>query len=75
MNIQKSRANDLTVQQLRWFCQVYEVRSFAAAARTFGYSAPTIWEQVKRLEQNYGEVLFERSGTDHSTDTGGTDPV
>ena len=33
-----------------------------AAARTFGYSAPTIWEQVKRLEQNYGEVLFERVG-------------
>jgi DNA-binding transcriptional LysR family regulator len=62
MNIQNSRANDLTVQQLRWFCQVYEVRSFAGVARTFGYSSPTIWEQVKRLEHNYGEVLFERVG-------------
>ncbi len=58
----KLKANDLTVQQMRWFCQVFEQKSFAAAARKFGYSAPTIWEQVKQLENRYGEVLFKRVG-------------
>jgi DNA-binding transcriptional LysR family regulator len=62
MNESSLKANDLSVQQMRWFCQVFELRSFAAVARKFGYSAPTIWEQVKRLESSYGEVLFERVG-------------
>ncbi len=62
MNMARLNANDLTVQQMRWFCQVFEQRSFAAVARKCGYSAPTIWEQVKRLETQYGEVLFERVG-------------
>ncbi|TWU28700.1 LysR family transcriptional regulator [Bythopirellula polymerisocia] len=62
MNDSYLKSNDLTVQQLRWFCQVYELGSFAAAARQSGYAPPTLWEQVRKLEKKYGEKLFDRKG-------------
>lgn len=55
-------ANDLTVQQLRSFCVVYEHQSYSAAARAVGLAAPTLWEQVQAVERCYGAALFRREG-------------
>jgi DNA-binding transcriptional LysR family regulator len=55
-------ANDLTVQQLRSFCIVFEKQSYAAAAREVDLSVPTIWEQVRTLEKRYRTALFKRNG-------------
>ncbi|MCI0359264.1 MAG: LysR family transcriptional regulator, partial [Planctomycetaceae bacterium] len=55
-------ADDLAVAQLRSFCVVYERQSFSAAAREIGLATPTIWEQVRSLEQRYRTVLFTRRG-------------
>ncbi|HXG12300.1 MAG TPA: LysR family transcriptional regulator [Gemmataceae bacterium] len=57
-----SPADDLAVQQLRSFCIVFEKQSYSAAAREIGLSVPTIWEQVRGVEQRYGTVLFRRRG-------------
>jgi DNA-binding transcriptional LysR family regulator len=56
------RADELTVQQLRSFCTVYQRQSYSAAAKDLGMSVPTIWEQVRLLEQRYASSLFERRG-------------
>lgn len=55
-------ANDLTVQQLRSFCLVFQQESYAGAARNTDLSVPTIWEQVRMLEKRYGTILFRRQG-------------
>lgn len=52
----------LTVQQLRSFCTVFERQSYSQAARDRGLSIPTIWEQVRKLEQIYDAELFVRRG-------------
>jgi DNA-binding transcriptional LysR family regulator len=62
MKAHDSPADQLSVQQLRAFCLVFERQSFTAAATEMGLSAPTIWEQVRALEGRYGGVLFERRG-------------
>jgi DNA-binding transcriptional LysR family regulator len=56
------KADELTVQQLRSFCTVFERQSYSAAARQIGMSVPTIWEQVRSLERRYAQTLFERQG-------------
>jgi DNA-binding transcriptional LysR family regulator len=56
------KANELTVQQLRSFCMVFQQQSYSGAARTTDLSVPTIWEQVRMLEKRYGTVLFRREG-------------
>lgn len=56
------RSGDLSVQQLRTFCQVFRRQSYAAAARDLNLAVPTAWEQVKALEQRYGATLFNRCG-------------
>src|SRR3954468_19361609 len=56
------RANDLTVQQLRTFCVVFERRSYAAAAKDLELSVQTIWEQVQALGRHYATGLFEKQG-------------
>ena len=56
------RADELTVQQLRSFCTVFEKQSYSSAARQIGMSVPTIWEQVRSLERRYASTLFERQG-------------
>jgi DNA-binding transcriptional LysR family regulator len=62
MKAEPRPADQLSVQQLRAFCLVFERQSFTAAAAELGLSAPTIWEQVRALEGRYGGVLFERRG-------------
>jgi DNA-binding transcriptional LysR family regulator len=56
------RADELTVQQIRSFCVVFERQSCSAAAKELGFSVPTIWEQVRSLEKRYDARLFGRRG-------------
>jgi DNA-binding transcriptional LysR family regulator len=53
---------DLTLQQLKSFSEVCRKGSYAAAARTLVLSSPTVWEQMKGLEQHFGVPLFKRDG-------------
>ena len=53
---------DLTLQQLKSFSEVCRKGSYASAARTLVLSSPTVWEQMKGLEQHYGVRLFKRDG-------------
>src|SRR5262245_24834810 len=55
-------ADQLSVQQLRSFCVVYEKQSYAAAADQLRLPVPTLWEQVRTLEKRYDKVLFARRG-------------
>lgn len=55
-------ADQLTVQQLRSFCAVFERQSYAAAARELRLAVPTIWEQVRAVERRYETALFVRQG-------------
>jgi DNA-binding transcriptional LysR family regulator len=50
-----------TVQQLRYFLAAVEHGSFAAAADAMYIAAPSLSEQVKRLETQLGVVLFTRT--------------
>jgi DNA-binding transcriptional LysR family regulator len=56
------RADALAIRQVRAFCLVYQHQSYAAAARELKLSVPTIWEQVRMVEEQYGETLLERQG-------------
>ena len=55
-------ADQLTVQQLRTFCHVHELKSYSAAARKLNLSVPAVWEQVQSLQRRYGVELFEKVG-------------
>lgn len=52
----------LTSQQIRTFCDVYERGTYAATARAAGLSTSAVWEQVKELEKQYAVELFRRRG-------------
>lgn len=51
-----------TAQQLRSFNEVARLESFTAAATVLELSVPTVWHQVKKLEQEFGESLLSRDG-------------
>lgn len=53
---------DLGLPQLRSFCEVCRLGSYAEAARTQLLTGPAVWEQIKALERHYGVELFERQG-------------
>ncbi len=52
----------LTTQQIRTFCDVFERGTYAAAARAAGLSTSAVWEQVKEIEKQYAIELFRRRG-------------
>jgi DNA-binding transcriptional LysR family regulator len=58
----KSKAELLSLQQVRCFCAALELGSFTAAARTLGISQPAVAEQIRKLEQILGSDLFVRAG-------------
>jgi DNA-binding transcriptional LysR family regulator len=62
MSLISLRSDELTIQQLRSFCAVYEHGSYADAAEHLGIAIPTIWEQVRTMASRYGVTLFRRSG-------------
>jgi len=53
---------DVTLTQLRSFCEVCRLGSYAAAAREVLLTTPAVWEQVHALERHYGGPLLERRG-------------
>src|SRR6266436_3392464 len=60
--IDLNTADNLSVQQIRSFCVVFEKQSYAAAATELKLAVPTIWEQVRTLEKQYQAALFVRRG-------------
>lgn len=51
---------DITVAQLRSFCEVCRQQGFAPAARALHLSSPAVWEQIQALERQLGVKLFQR---------------
>ena len=58
----QSKAELLSLQQLRCFCATYELGSFTAAAEALRVSQPAVAEQIRKLEQALGADLFVRAG-------------
>src|SRR5262245_29288022 len=53
---------ELSLSQLRSFCEVCRRGGYAAAARELLLTSPAVWEQVQALERHYGVRLLERHG-------------
>jgi DNA-binding transcriptional LysR family regulator len=58
----QSKAELVTLQQLRCFCAAVELGSFTAAAVALRVSQPAVADQVRKLEQALGADLFVRAG-------------
>jgi DNA-binding transcriptional LysR family regulator len=58
----QSKAELLSLQQLRCFCAAFELGSFTAAAETLRVSQPAVADQIRKLEQALGTDLFVRAG-------------
>jgi DNA-binding transcriptional LysR family regulator len=52
----------MELHQLRYFVSVAEVGSFTGAARTCNVAQPSLSQQVRKLEEELGHLLFERLG-------------
>jgi molybdate transport repressor ModE-like protein len=50
---------DITLQQLRSFCETVRMGSLTAAADSLGLARPTVWKQVHALERHLGMKLLE----------------
>jgi DNA-binding transcriptional LysR family regulator len=57
-----SKAELLSLQQLRCFCATFELGSFTAAAESLRVSQPAVAEQIRKLEQALDADLFVRAG-------------
>jgi DNA-binding transcriptional LysR family regulator len=57
-----SKAELLSLQQVRCFCSALELGSFTAAAEALRVSQPAVAEQIRKLEQALGADLFVRAG-------------
>lgn len=58
----QSKAELLSLQQIRCFCAALELGSFTAAAEVLRVSQPAVAEQIRKLEQALGADLFVRAG-------------
>jgi DNA-binding transcriptional LysR family regulator len=58
----QSKAELLSLQQIRCFCAALELGSFTAAADALRVSQPAVAEQIRKLEQTLGAALFVRAG-------------
>lgn len=58
----QSKAELLSLQQIRCFCAALELGSFTAAAHELGVSQPAVAEQIRKLEHALGTDLFVRAG-------------
>jgi molybdate transport repressor ModE-like protein len=52
----------IQLRQLRGFCETARCGSLSAAAQELGLSQPTVWEQVRSLEREFGTQLIEAHG-------------
>jgi DNA-binding transcriptional LysR family regulator len=57
----QSKAQLVSLQQLRCFCAAVELGSFSAAAEALRVSQPAVAEQIRKLEQILGTDLFVRA--------------
>jgi DNA-binding transcriptional LysR family regulator len=57
-----SKAELLSLQQIRCFCAALERGSFTAAADALRVTQPAVAEQIRKLEQALGTDLFVRAG-------------
>jgi DNA-binding transcriptional LysR family regulator len=53
---------ELSLPQLRSYCEVCQRGGYAAAARALLLTSPAVWEQMQALERHYGVRLLERHG-------------
>ena len=60
--MEESKAELLSLQQVRCFCATVELGSFSAAAEVLRVSQPAVAEQVRKLERALGIDLFLRAG-------------
>src|SRR5262245_55318964 len=60
--LETSKAELLSLQQIRCFCAALELGSFTAAAEALRVSQPAVAEQIRKLEQLLGSDLFVRAG-------------
>jgi DNA-binding transcriptional LysR family regulator len=58
----QSKAELLSLQQIRCFCAALELGSFTAAAEALRVSQPAVAEQIRKLEHALGADLFVRAG-------------
>ena len=58
----QSKADLLSLQQIRCFCAAVELGSFTAAAEALRVSQPAVAEQIRKLEHALGADLFVRAG-------------
>jgi DNA-binding transcriptional LysR family regulator len=58
----QSKAELLSLQQIRCFCAALQLGSFTAAAEALRVSQPAVAEQIRKLEQALGADLFVRGG-------------
>src|SRR4029077_6889150 len=58
----------MNLQQLAYFREAFEQRSFSAAAKVLHMAQPSLSEQIRRLEGELGVPLFVRVG-------GGVEPT
>jgi DNA-binding transcriptional LysR family regulator len=60
--LEQSKAELVSLQQIRCFCAALELGSFTAAAAALHVSQPAVAEQIRKLEQLLGADLFVRAG-------------
>ncbi|MFI4877080.1 MAG: LysR family transcriptional regulator [Blastopirellula sp. JB062] len=53
---------DISYPQLRSYCETVRHGSMAAAAESLQVSQPTVWKQIRALEQLLGQTLIESDG-------------
>jgi DNA-binding transcriptional LysR family regulator len=58
----ESKAELVSLQQIRCFCAAVELGSFTAAAAALRVTQPAVAEQVRKLERALGADLFVRAG-------------
>jgi DNA-binding transcriptional LysR family regulator len=58
----ETKAELLSLQQVRCFCAALELGSFTAAAAELRVTQPAVAEQIRKLEQLLGTDLFVRAG-------------
>ncbi len=60
--MRESKAELLSLQQIRCFCAALDLGSFTAAAEALRVSQPAVAEQIRKLEHALGADLFVRAG-------------
>jgi DNA-binding transcriptional LysR family regulator len=56
------RYKELSLTQLRVFCEFLREKSFTDTARAMGMSHSAVWQQVRALERRFGVSLLQRHG-------------